>query len=348
VRPDTPKVTVVIPNYNGAHHLSECLSSLRQQTFSDFETIVVDNASTDGTVDLIKGEHPEVRLIELASNTGFAGAVNAGAMASEAEYVVFLNNDTRAEPTWLAALVRGMDENPSFSFGSSKLLRYDSGLIDSAGHTYSLWLGAGANVGELEPAERYSERGWVFGTCAAASIYRSTLFDDIGVFDEDFFFAHEDVEFDLRANVAGHRCLLVADAIVHHKRGASTDYAAELDLMGVRNRMWLAAKNLPPLALSMWIGGKALRVFWWLPARVLRVWNGAQGPTASTPHRTTSSRLRVSDILTTFGQTVKTLPRKRREAKSLRRIGSRELLHILKETRSPQPLGSLGAPWTSP
>jgi GT2 family glycosyltransferase len=341
-----PRVTVVIPNYNGERHLTECLTSMRAQTYTDFETIVVDNASTDGSIELVRRDHPEVRLLELGSNVGFAGAVNAGLATADGEYVVFLNNDTRAEPGWLEALVRGMDDNPSFSFGSSKLLRYDGGLIDSAGHTYSLWLGSGANVGELEPSDSYQERSWVFGTCAAASIYRRALFDDVGAFDEDFFFAHEDVEFDLRANVAGHRCLLIPDAIVHHKRGASTDYVPELDLMGVRNRMWLAAKNLPPLALGLWIGGKVLRVFWWLPARVLRLWNGAQGPTASTPHRTTTARLSVSDILKTFGQTARTLPAKRRATKPLRRIGSRELLRTLKQTRRPQPLDSLERPWT--
>ena len=342
-----PRVSVVIPNFNGIEHLTECLGALRGQTFRNFETIVVDNASSDGSVELLAHDWREVRVEALSENRGFAGAVNAGARASSGEYIVFLNNDTRAEPTWLEALVGAMDDNPAYSFGSSKLLRYDTpGLIDSAGHTYSLWLGSGANVGELEPGETYSGRAWVFGTCAAASIYRRTLFDDIGLFDEDFFFAHEDVEFDVRANVAGHRCLLVGDAVVHHKRGASTDYSAPLDLMGVRNRMWLAAKNLPPGALSLWIGGKVLRVFWWLPARVLRLWNGAQGPTASTPNRTTSSRLSVKEILKTAATTARTLPRKRRETKPLRRIGSRELLRILKVTRSPQPLDTIETPWT--
>lgn len=336
----SPRATVVIPNWNGLAHLETCLSALHEQTFPDFETIVVDNASTDGSVDYVAANHPNVRTVVLDTNRGFPAAVNAGIAASVAtDYVVLLNNDTRADPRWLELLVGAMDADRRFSFGSSKLLRYDRPeAIDSAGHWYSLWLGSALNVGELEDAARFTERSWVFGSCAAASIYRRSLFEDIGGFDEDFFFAHEDVEFDVRANVAGHRCLLVGDAVVHHKRGASTEYSAPFDLMGVRNRMWLAGKNLPPLALWMWIGGKMLRVFWWLPARLLRLWNGNTAPAPSAPARAVAQRLRVRDIIATAAQTVRTLPGKRRETKAVRRTSSLELLRVLRATRTPQPV----------
>jgi GT2 family glycosyltransferase len=329
------RATVVIPNWNGMQHLQMCLEALRAQTFSDFETIVVDNASTDGSIDYLRNQWPEVRLIELSSNLGFPAAVNAGIRASSSEYVVLLNNDTRAEPTWLETLVRTMDDHPNFSFGSSKLLRLDTpSVIDSAGHYYSLWLGAGLNVGESDDAGRFAQRAWVFGTCAAASIYRRSLFADIGEFDEDFFFAHEDVEFDLRANVAGHRCLLVADAVVYHKRGGSHEVSSELDLMGIRNRLWLAGKNLPPLALSLWFGAKVVRIFWWLPARLLGLWNGGTDGPRPAADEARAPRLRVPDILRIAAQTGRTLPAKRRAAKPVRRISSLALLRVLRSTKS--------------
>ena len=326
-------------------HLPLCLEALRDQTFTDFETIVVDNASTDGSLDYLAASWPDVRLVKLDSNRGFPAAINAGLRASKGtDYIALLNNDTKADPAWLSTLVAALDAAPAFSFGSSKLLRFDApATIDSAGHWYSLWLGSGSNLGELESADRYSQPAWVFGTCAAASIYRRPLFDDIGEFDEDFFFAHEDVEFDVRANVAGHRCLLIPDAIVYHKRGASTTYSAPFDLMGVRNRMWLAGKNLPPLALALWVGGKVLRIFWWLPARVLRLWNGTTDTSAATPSRTApAARLKVRDIIATAAQTARTLPKKRRASRSIRRLRSIELLRVLRATKSSQPIVERG------
>src|SRR5581483_11052532 len=126
----------------------------------------------------------------------------------------------RANPDWLERLVTAMDAHPDFSFASSKLIRYHTpDLIDSMGHWYSIWLGAAFNVGEEEPVSTHDETSRIFGACAAAAIYRRSLFDDIGTYDADFFFTHEDVDFDLRANVAGHKCLLVPDAVVYHKRG---------------------------------------------------------------------------------------------------------------------------------
>jgi GT2 family glycosyltransferase len=333
------RAVVVIPNWNGLEHLPECLDALAAQTYRDFETIVVDNASTDGSVAYLREEWPDVRVVELDHNTGFPGAVDAGIAVSATEFVVLLNNDTRATPDWLGRLVAAMDEHPEFAFASSKLLRYHAPeLIDSAGHAYDLWIGASFNIGEEEPAERYAEPAWIFGACAAASIYRRSLFDDIGDYDEEFFFTHEDVEFDLRANVAGHRCLLVPDSIVYHKRGASYEVDAQINLLGVRNRIWAAGKTLPPLALAIWLAGKAIRVLWWIPARLVGFVPGrkvvdAKGVTASA-----WKDVRIRDAVKAAIGALLALPRKRRALRSVRRLGSIELLRRMRATKTPQPL----------
>jgi GT2 family glycosyltransferase len=334
------RVTIVIPNWNGLKHLPDCLQALAGQTFRGFRTVVVDNASTDGSIGYIEKEWPGVDVIRLPDNLGFPAAVNAGIGAADTEYVVLLNNDTKADPDWLEKLVRGMDSHPEFASGSSKLLRfYTPDKIDSAGHTYSLWLGAADNVGEEQDARGYDDPAWIFGTCAAASIYRRELFEDIGGFDDDFFFTHEDVDFDLRANVAGHRCLLIPEAIVYHKRGASYELTPELTLMGVRNRIWTAGKNLPPLALALWIVGKFLRVVWWVPARLL----------GHTPGRRTGGQkrrgsavawrdVRIRDAIGAALAATRTLPAKRRAARPTRRLSSIEVLRVLHATRTPRPL----------
>jgi GT2 family glycosyltransferase len=131
-----PRLTVVIPNWNGERFLSLCLGSLQRQTFPDFETVLVDNGSSDGSLSLVERDFPEVRILALGHNRGFSAAVNAGIGASEAEYVTLLNNDTEQDPGWLAALVRAADEHPEAGFFSSKLVDFhDRGLLDGAGDT---------------------------------------------------------------------------------------------------------------------------------------------------------------------------------------------------------------------
>ena len=332
-----PRVSVVIPNWNGMTYLDACIDSLARQTFRNFETVVVDNASTDGSVEHLHKVWPDVRVVALDTNRGFPGAVNAGIRASRTPYVVLLNNDTVAEPSWLERLVAAMDANPRFSFGSSKLVRTSDGAIDSAGHTYSLWLGASDNIGEGEPATAFAETAWIFGACAAASIYRRELFDDIGLYDEEFFFTHEDVEFDLRANVAGHRCLYIPDAIVHHHRGGSYVVDPKILLMGVRNRIWAAGKNLPPGLFVLWVLGKFLRVFWWVPMRML----GRPPSRRHVAHLggTAWKEVRASQAARAVAEAVWRLPSKRAEVRDARRLGSVRYWKVLRSTRVPSVLG---------
>ena len=133
-----PRVTVVIPNWNGVRHLPECLATLREQTFKEFDTIVVDNASSDDSVAWVKEHYPEVLVIAREDNGGFAKAVNAGILASRYEYVALLNNDTALDPNWLRALVDALDQHPDYDFAASKMLLYsEPGVLNSAGDVWS-------------------------------------------------------------------------------------------------------------------------------------------------------------------------------------------------------------------
>lgn len=318
------RASVVIPNWNGLTHLPDCFDALDAQTLPNVEIIVADNGSTDGSIEYLRDR--DVTVVELGTNLGFSGACNAGIRASSGDYVVLLNNDTSAAPDWLERLVVAMDAHPDSGWGSSKLVRFDDpSVIDSAGHTYSVWVGAAHNVGEGEPATMHDVSRRIFGATAAASIYRRSMLDDIGSLDDEFFFIHEDTDLDVRANAAGYRCLYVPDAVVRHKRGASYEVDPRIHLLGVRNRIW-ATRSLPPGVLALWIVTKLLRAVRWIPSKLFG---------KATSSRTTASAWRdVSprDVLRESIGALRTLPRKRREVAAVRRLNSVQFLRVLSET----------------
>ena len=330
----SPRLSVIIPNWNGARHLPECLESLQRQSFKDFEVVLVDNGSSDDSLALVEHKFPWVRIVSNHANLGFSAAVNAGIRATDSEYLVLLNNDTRAREDWLERLVAAMDATPDASFAACRMLRYDPPhRIDSAGDRFSLLRGGGINIGAGEAAESRDQPAWVFGACAGAALYRRTLFDDIGLFDEDFFLVFEDVDISLRACVAGHRCLYVPDAVVYHKRGASTDVqSVTVATRSFRNFVWVAGKNLPVLLLMLWAVSLGLRAVIELlgvvfaPLRRLLPAGrdgGAEAGQALAPPRWPR---RLSPLLTSLGEALRTLPAKRREVAPLRRLGSLALL----------------------
>jgi GT2 family glycosyltransferase len=313
-----PRVSVVIPNRDGAEHLRECLAALGAQTFGDFETIVVDNGSTDASAAIV-GEAPRVRWLPLGSNRGFPAAANAGIAASTSAIVVLLNNDTAAEPEWLERLVGALDGTPSASFAASKLVRYDdAAVLDAAGDAYSLARATSFAIGHGAPASAYDRPAWVFGACAAAAAYRRPMLDDVGGFDEEFFFLLEDVDLDLRAQAAGHRCLYVPEAVVRHKRGASSDATTpEFRSRELRNRIWVPVKSLPGPLLALWWLCFCPRAVLILCREALNGW--------------TSVRLHARAL----GQALRAAPAKRRAARGLRRVRTVELLAALTAKHRP-------------
>jgi GT2 family glycosyltransferase len=243
-----PRVTVVVPNWNGERFLEICLSSLRLQTFRNFETLLVDNGSSDGSVGFVEENFPEVRVIRLPENRGFSAAVNAGIMVSEANLVALLNNDTEVDPGWLEALVRAAAEHPEAGFFASKLVDFrDRRLLDGAGDALRK-SGLPYRLGHGERDRGQFEReAFVFSACAAAALYRRSVFEEIGLFDEDFFSNCEDGDLSFRAQLVGYRCLYVPDAVVYHMGWASTGgkRSSTTTRLGTQNGMNLLVKNLP-------------------------------------------------------------------------------------------------------
>ena len=231
--PTPPFLSVIIPNWNGAHLLPTCLESLKRQTYTDLEIIVVDNASTDNSRELISRDYSSpfpgttagVRVVALDSNRGFAGGVNAGIRAARGKVIVLLNNDTEAEATWLEELVRALQSDSRAGMAASKLRLFDErDKLHSAGDFYRVD-GVPGNRGVWEVDRgQYDDAAStppVFGACAGAAAYRRELFDRIGVFDEDLGSYCEDVDLNWRARLAGYGCVYAPLAVVYHHLSAT-------------------------------------------------------------------------------------------------------------------------------
>ncbi len=239
-------ISVIIVNWNRRELLRASLESLRRQTAAGFETIVVDNGSSDGSVDMAEREFG-CRVIRNAENRGFCAANNQGIAAARGDFVALLNNDAEAETGWLAALRSAFDERPEIGMAASKIVVWeDPKRIDKAGHLiYPDGQNRGRGTGAIDNGQfdRIEECLWPDG-CAA--MYRKRMLDEIGGFDEDFFAYADDAELGLRARIAGWRCLYVPDAVVRHHRGATLGLGSARRLVLIeRNRVLLAAKLFP-------------------------------------------------------------------------------------------------------
>lgn len=245
-------VSIIVVNWNGRHHLKLCLPALLAQTYANFEVILVDNGSTDGSQTFVQNHFPDVCLISLPENVGFASGNNVGIRASAADYIATINNDTKVDPNWLTALVETAEANPSVGMCAAKLLFWDRPeLINSAGICLDragiAWdrLGGRPNPSTKEPPLP------VFGASGGAALYRRAMLDQIGLFDEDFFAYLEDVDLAWRARLAGWECLYVDTAVIFHRHSATAIEGSPFKnkLLG-RNKIWTIFKNYPwPLLL---------------------------------------------------------------------------------------------------
>jgi len=237
---------VVIVNWNRRDFLRACLASLARQTGVEFETIVVDNGSCDGSAELAETEFA-ARVIRNSGNRGFCAANNQGIGAARGEFVALLNNDAEAEPGWLAALLRACMRAPEVGMAASKVLVWeDPRRIDKVGHLIypdGQNRGRGSGALDIGQFDREEEVLWPDG-CAA--MYRKEMLDRIGGFDEDFFAYGDDAELGLRARIAGWKCIYTPEAVVRHHRGSTLgkDSAWRLELIE-RNRLLLALKLFP-------------------------------------------------------------------------------------------------------
>ena len=239
-------ISVVILNWNGKHHLEECLSSVMRQTYKEYEVLVVDNGSTDGSQEYVRSRFPSVSLICNGENFGFCKGNNIGIRAAKGEYIVLLNNDTVVEPDWLQQLYDCMISDTEVGFCASKLLSYsERELLDAAGDGYSV-CGAGYKRGYLEEAAKYDEDEYVFGACAGAAMYNREMLDKIGLLDEDFFVAYEDSDLSFRAQLAGYKCKFASRAKVYHKVNSTLGTLSDTYVFyGHRNVEYAYFKNIP-------------------------------------------------------------------------------------------------------
>ena len=243
------KVTIVIPNYNGLKFLEPCLSALSCQTCQDYELLVVDNGSTDGSVAWL--QEREIPAILLSANTGFAGAVNTGIKAAATPYVILLNNDTEAEPDYVRALLRAMEQSPRIFSVSPKMLQmYHRELMDDAGDMYSL-MGWAYQRGVGRRAEHYNRPCHIFSACAGAAIYRREVFEQIGYFDEMHFAYLEDIDVGYRAKIAGYYNRYCPAAVVYHVGSGTSGsrYNSFKVKLAARNNVYLNYKNMPAFQL---------------------------------------------------------------------------------------------------
>ena len=241
-----PEISIVIVTWNGRQYLDACLNAVAAQEEVTTETILVDNASTDGTAEYVRDRFPWVRVVSLSENRGFAGGNNAGVREARGRLVALLNNDTVADSGWLRALRRGIDERAGFALAASRIVyMHDPAVIDSAGDGMLRWGGAfkwhhGARV------DAAGESREVFGVCGAACLLPKSVYEELGGFDEDFFASHEDVDLSYRARLLGYRCRYVADAVVRHHGSATLGrMSARAVLHGQRNLEWVYVKNTP-------------------------------------------------------------------------------------------------------
>jgi GT2 family glycosyltransferase len=240
-------ISVVIVNWNGAQILPRCLEALAGQTFRNFEIIIVDNGSQDGSVEGLEGQHPNLRVIRLGENLGFTTANNRGAQCARGRWLVFLNNDAFPSPAWLSALFDAATHNPAYSSFASKMIQANRpDLMDGAGivfHTSGLSWNRGFNQPD---GKEYQESCEVFGACAAASMIETSIFLSLGGFDEDYFIYHDDTDLAFRLQLVGRRCLYVADAVVTHLGSQTTGIESNFSVYyQQRNWLWTYWKDMP-------------------------------------------------------------------------------------------------------
>ncbi len=250
------KATVVIPNLNGAGWLKDSIESIWAQTMQDLELIVVDNGSTDESLAIAQSYQgrPGYTLIQNDTNTGFSHAVNQGIRAAKGEYVALFNNDAFAEPDWLENLIAAAEQDGRIFAVSSLMIRhFERELADDAGDYVTL-LGFACKRGDGMKASRYQKPGRVFSACGGAALYRKSILDEIGLFDETFFAYYEDVDISWRANSLGYKNVYCPTARCYHICGATTGavrYNPFKSIQSGRNSILLPYKNMPILMLLL-------------------------------------------------------------------------------------------------
>jgi GT2 family glycosyltransferase len=323
------RVSIIIVNWNGLEHLPDCLSSLESQSYRDFEVILVDNGSSDGSLAYLQSRHPWVQVVALPENRGFAGGNNAGLARARGAYIVTLNNDTKATPTWLSELVAVADAHPEAGMVASRICNYfEPDRIDSLGFGVCRdGMSRGAYRGRLFPELSIGAEQEILFPSACVALYRREMLDEIGFFDADFFAYCEDTDLGLRARLAGWGALLARDAVIYHKYSMTSGAFSPLKLYLVeRNHYFAALKNFPlPLLL--------LVPFFTVARYLTQVAVVLKGAGSGGEFLESASRSAcIAALLRGMRDAaiaIPTLLRKRAAVMQKRRLGTREMMRLL-------------------
>lgn len=247
------EVSVVIPNFNGIAFLDSVLASLEGQTLSNFEVILVDNGSTDGSCSFVTANYPWVHMIELSENFGFCGAVNAGIRAAKAPYVLLLNNDTEVKEDFVEEMLAAIRRHKNaFSCGARMVQYHDRDRLDDVGNYYCA-LGWSFARGRGKDIHAYETEDKIFSVCAGAAIYRKKIIEKIGYFDEEHFAYLEDTDIGYRARIYGYENWYAPKAIVYHVGSGTSGsrYNQFKTRYSSRNNIYLIYKNMPLLQIIL-------------------------------------------------------------------------------------------------
>jgi GT2 family glycosyltransferase len=327
------EVSIVVVNLNRRDLLERCLDSLWRQTFQSFEVVVVDNGSTDDSVEYLRSvDEPRLKVVKLPENKGFAGGCNAGIACARGRYIATLNNDAEADPKWLQELVQGMESGPSIGMCASKILFHaDRSRIDKVGHLIYLdGLNHGRGSGEPDRGQ-FERQEEVLFPDAAAALYRREMLNVVGAFDEQFFAYGDDADLGLRGRLAGWNCLYIPTAIVYHVHSATAgEFSPMKAFLIERNRLWVAVKTFPLSLLLLSPFFTVLRFAYHAYGSLFLV--GSSGRFAE--H---SSRVELATmILKAYWSGLKHLPqmwRSRRKIRQFARLTDRDFAALIRKHR---------------
>lgn len=327
-----PEISVIILNWDGKNFLDDCLGAMRRQTFRDFETILVDNGSSDGSVEHIREHFPEVKLLALPENIGFTGGNIAGYAQAGGNLIVLLNNDTEAHPKWLEEIHRASQASPEAGSFASKMMYFDErGRVENCGFDMGI-AGATIDLGrdELDAPEWTQPRN-VFGGCGGAVAYRRRMLEEIGFLDHDFFMTYEDADLSFRARLRGYECVYVPGAIVYHRyRATNRKTPSRQVFYSQRNIEFVYLKNMP---LGLILRSAPQRLLYELGAAL---YFSKQG----TGWAFLRAKLNVLKCLPT-------ILRKRREIQKRRTITNSQLLAMLRKPLFLKKVKKLRSAWSN-
>jgi len=247
------KVSVIIPNYNGAHFLRDSLDTIREQSYKDFEVIVIDNASKDDSVCLLKKEYPEVKVILNESNLGFAGANNRGYKEAKGDYILFLNNDTKLDKDCFRFLIeKAESDKQKIGVVSAKILLMDHPEAYDAVGSYLTSFGFLYHLGFREiDGGQYDNLEYIFSPKGVCFLVARKVIDEVGLFDDDYFAYFEESDFFWRAWLNSYKIAFMPKAVVYHKLGGTCTMflSAFIDYHSFKNRIASLIKNLGGISL---------------------------------------------------------------------------------------------------